>query len=177
MTITNYTALIEQIVELLKRNDREKPQYSEKIMIDVNTETGKADAFMIDGNEDSISSFFFASRPAHLDDTWLSDMYDGLEISDIAEALGVDEQSLIYDTNVYKYGGEAEPEEITVSDVENYVYHNPALWEMVKRLYEEFQNDNDSEYCECALEYWSQFVIAYNYRAREYGFKPLTWEG
>ena len=177
MTITNFSALIGQIVELLKENDREKPHYSIKIMMNVNTETGEANAFTLDSNVHSQDALYLCTRPAHYDDTWLNDMCDGLDIDDVANLLEIDKQSLIYDTNVYKYGGEAEPEEITVHDVENYVYHNPALREIIERLYEEFQNDHNTEYYEWASEYWEQFVIDYNYRAREYGFKPLTWEG
>lgn len=177
MTITNFSALMAQIVDLLKENDREKPQYSVKIMMNVNAETGEANAFTLDSNEDSQDSLCLGTRPAHYDDTWLNDMCDGLEISDIADLLEVDEQSLIYDTNVYKYGGEAEPEEITVQDVENYVYHNPALWEKVQSLYIEFLEDSEPFYYDAVKEIWSNFVECYNYESRECGQDLLHWEG
>ena len=69
MTITNFSALIAQIVELLKENDREKPQYSVKIMMNVNAETGEANAFTLDSNEDTLDALCLGTRPAHYDDT------------------------------------------------------------------------------------------------------------
>lgn len=177
MTITNYTALIEQIVELLKENDREKPRCSKSILMNVDWKTGTATAFIADEENVFVSGYHICSRPAHYDDTWLSDMYDGLEISDISKALEVDEQSLIYDTNVYKCGGEAEPEEITVHDVEEYVYNNPVLWEKVQRLYTEFLEDHESDYYESAQELWRNFVEWYNYESRQCGQSLLNWEG
>lgn len=177
MTITNFTALIEQIVNLIKENDREKPKYSEKIMITVNTETGEANAFTLASDVDTRDALCFCTRPAHYDDTWLSDMYDGLEISDIAEALGVDDQSLRFASAYKYYRGEAEPEEITVHDVEKYVYHNTALWKKVRELYEEFQNDNTDSYHDMVLDLWNLFVEYYNYESEQCGQSPLYWEG
>lgn len=177
MTITNFSALIEQIVNLLKANDIEKPQCSIKIMINVNTETGEANAFTLDSNEDTRDALCLCTRPAHYDDTWLNDMRDGLDIDDIAELLELDKQSLIYDTNVYKYGGEVEPEEITVQDVENYVYHNPALKAKTLELYTDFQNDNTDSYHDMVIDLWNLFVEYYNYESRECGQSPLYWEG
>lgn len=179
MTITNFSELIDKIVELLQENDREKPQNSVKIMMYVNEENGKAYPFMTDTDhyEYANHALFLGTRPAHYDDTWLSDMYDGLEISDIAEALGVDEQSLRFASAYKYYRGEAEPEEITVHDVEKYVYHNTALWKKVRELYEDFQNDNTDCYRDAALEMWNSFVYDYNYHATRAGKDVLQWEG
>ena len=176
MTITNFSALMAQIVDLLKENDREKPRCSKAILMNVDWKTGTATAFIADENV-FVSGYHICSRPAHYDDTLLSDMYDGLEISNISEALEVDKQSLIYDTNVYMCGGEAEPEEITVHDVEEYVYNNPALMAKVLELYTDFQNDNTDCYHDAALEMWRSFVEWYNYESRECGQDPLYWEG
>lgn len=176
MTITNFSALIEQIVNLLKTNDMDKPKCKQLILMNVDHMTGTASAFIADENA-FVSGYFIGSRPEHFDDTWLSDMYDGLEISDIAEALGVDEQSLRFASAYKYYRGEAEPEEITVHDVEKYVYHNTALWKKVRELYEEFQNDNTDCYRDAALEMWNSFVYDYNYHATRAGKDVLQWEG
>ena len=177
MTITNFSELIEKIVELLQENDREKPQNSVEIMMYVNKENGKADPFMTDGDEYANHALCLGTLPAHYDDTWLEDMCYGLDIDDIAGLLEIDKDSLIYDTNVYKYGGEAEPEEITVQDVENYVYHNPALWLQVQNLYTDYLKDIESTYYEAAMNLWQNFVEVYNYESGECGQSPIYWEG
>lgn len=177
MTITNFSALMAQIVELLKENDREKPRCRELILMNVDQMTGTATAFIADAENVFVSGYYICGRSAHYDDTWFSDMFSEMDIADIAEALEVDKQSLIYDTNVYKCGGEAEPEEITVHDVEEYVYNNPALMAKVLELYTDFQNDNTECYHSAALEMWNRFVYDYNYHATRAGKDVLQWEG